>query len=90
MMRWNREKNGYIEPGLDQVIGIPRQNVIFLAVQLAGGIQRLEQESGYVLEHIVEWILQGYVNEPREARMLSRNSGLPQYLFPVGCDSNDV
>ena len=90
MMRWDRRKNSYVDPPTGDMLPGPRIPWIVVAVQLAGGIARLEYESGYVREHIIEWMVQGYVNEAREARMLARNSGLPQYLFPVGCESNDV
>lgn len=90
MMRWDRTKNAYVDPQTGEVIGGPRIPWVAVAVQRAGGIARLEYESGYAREHIIQWIEQGYVNEPREARMLAVNSGLPQYYFPVGCDSNDV
>ncbi len=90
MLHWDRIKKAYVDPETGEKIEIPRINWVIVAVQIVGGIARLEYESGYVREHIIEWMVQGYVNEPREARMLARNSGLPQYYFPVGCDSNDV
>ena len=90
MLHWDRRRNAYVDPGYGVEVGVHRINWIVVAVQIIGGVKRLEEESGYVHEHIVQWMTQGYVNEPREARMLARNSGLPQYYFPVGCDSNDV
>ena len=90
MMRWDREKNTYVDPENGEPVPGPRIPWVAVAVQLAGGISRLEYESGYVREDIIAMLDQGYVNEPREARMLSVNSGLPQYVFPVACDSNDV
>ncbi len=90
MMRWDRKTNAYVDPQTGEVIPAPKVSWVVVAVQLAGGITRLEYESGYVREDIIKLMEQGYVNEPREARMLSVNSGLPQYVFPVGCDSNDV
>ena len=90
MLHWDRIKKAYIDPETGEKIEIPRINWVIVAVQIVGGIARLEYESGYTREEIIKWMLQGYVDSRRQARMLSRTARLPQYLFPVGCDSNDV
>ncbi len=89
-LRWDRARNAYIEPVVGTIIEIPRINWIAAAVQRIGGVKRLEDESGCVYEQIVQWMVQGYVNEPKEAVILARHSRLPLEYFPVGCDSNDV
>ena len=90
MLHWDRVKGVYVDPDEGEEIAIARINWIVVAIQIIGGLARLEYESGYTREEIIKWMLQGYVDSRRQARMLSRTARLPQYLFPVGCDSNDV
>ncbi len=89
-LRWDRTKNIYIEPVKKAPVNANRANWVLNAVQLIGGVKRVEDETGCVYEHIVKWIEQGYVNFPLEARILARHARIPVSFIPVACDSNDV
>lgn len=89
-LRWDRTQRVYIEPALGRRVHAERQNSVLFAVQLIGGVKKVEEETGCVYEDIVQWIEQGYVNFPIEARILARLARIPLSFIPVGCDSNDV
>ena len=89
-MRWDRTQNCYLEPVKGKIVKAARPNMIVVAVQIVGGVKALEEESGCVYEHIIQWMEQGYVNELNDAEILSRLSRVPLEFFLVGCDSNDV
>ena len=52
MLHWDRRRNAYIDPGYGVEVCVHRVNWIVVAVQIIGGVKRLEYESGYVREDI--------------------------------------
>lgn len=89
-MRWDRTRSFYIEPVVGRAVKVSRTNWIVVGVQIMGGVKRVEEETGCLYEHIIQWMEQGFVNTLREAEILAKHSRLPLSFFPVGCDSSDM
>ena len=89
-MLWKKTEQYYYAPDVTfrMPIRIPKQNLVFAAVQIAGGIVKVANKLDVTVDDVFMWIEDQHV-DPRYTGNLAKISGMPKQ-FLVSAEAQDT